>query len=174
MNKKGSILDIFIWMILSFILLIVFAGLLLMFNSTYDGLREVGTIGNINITNITDTVFKPAGDNMSSGLNVLAFIIIAGGAFSILIHNFLVRIHPVWFIAYILMTILSVLVSAVLSNRYMELVSLGIIDGNLSEFTMGNFIMQYLPYWAAVIGIFGAILLFIGMIRDREITGDIR
>jgi hypothetical protein len=38
---------------------------------------------------------------------------------------------------------------------------------------MGNFIMQYLPYWSAVIGILGAVFLFIGSLRDRELGGGI-
>ena len=102
---------------------------------------------------------------------IIAFLIIAGGAFSILVHNFLVREHPAWFIVYILMTILAVIVSAYISNEYMALLDNEIIGSTLQEFTMGNFIMQYLPYWSAVIGIIGGVFLFIGSLRDRELGG---
>lgn len=171
MNKKASIMDGIVWVIIAFVVLFVFMALYYFHTQVYAGLSSVGTMGNINITNITESVFEPVTENMASGLNILAFIIIAGGAFSILLHNFLVREHPAWFIVYILMTILAVIVSAYISNEYMSLLGNDIIGSTLSEFTMGNFIMQYLPYWSAVIGILGGVFLFIGSLRDRELGG---
>jgi hypothetical protein len=173
MNKKASIMDGIIWIIIAFITLFVLAGLYYFHMQVYDGLTSVGTIGNLNVTNITKDVFDPITDNMVQGLNIIAFIILAGGAFSILIHNFLVREHPAWFIIYFLMAILAIIVSAYISNEYMALLGNDVIGSTLSEFTMGNFIMQYLPYWSAVIGILGAVFLFIGSLRDRELGGGI-
>jgi len=173
MNKKGSIMDGIVWIIIAFVVLFVFAGLYYFHTQVYNGLSSVGVIGDINVTNITKTVFEPVTQDMLNGLNILAFIIIAGGAFSILIHNFLVRQHPAFFIIYILITILSIIVSVYVSNEYMSLLSNDVIGSTLSGFTMGNFIMQYLPYWSAVIGILGSIFLFIGSLRDREISEGI-
>lgn len=173
MNKKASILDGMIWMVIAFVTLFVFGGLYYLHSAVYTGLQDVGSVGNVNITNITQTVFEPATRDMIQGLNILGFIIIVGGAFSILLHNFLVRIHPVWFIAYIIITILGIVVAASLSNQYMELLSNDVLGSTMSQFTMGNFVMQYLPYWVAVIGIIGAIFLFIGIIRDRELSGGL-
>lgn len=171
MNKKASILDGMIWIIIAFITLVVFAGLYYLHIQVYEGLSGAGSIGATNISNITETVFAPATDGMLQGLNILGFIIIVGGAFSILVHNFLIRIHPVFFIAYLIMTILTIIVSAYISNQYMALLSNDVIGSTLQQMTMGTFVMQYLPYWAAVIGIVGSIFLFIGIIRDREISG---
>lgn len=173
MNKKGSVMDGIVWIIIGFVTLFVFAGLYYFHTQVYAGLSSVGSVGNINITNITETVFEPVTKDMLNGLNILAFIILGGGAFSILVHNFLVRQHPAFFIVYILMTILAIIVSVYISNQYMDLLSNEVIGSTLSGFTMGNFIMQYLPYWSAVIGILGAVFLFIGSLRDREISGGI-
>ncbi len=173
MNKKASIMDGIIWIIIAFVTLFVMGGLYFMHMQVYNGLTSVGTAGSLNITNITQTVFDPVTNDMANGLNILAFLIIACGAFSILIHNFLVREHPAWYIVYVLMTILAIIVSVYLSNNYMEMLSNDVIGSTLSEFTMGNFIMQYLPYWSAVIGIIGGVFLFIGSLRDRELGGFI-
>lgn len=171
MNKKASIMDGIVWIIIAFVTLFVFAGLYYFHTQVYEGLSSVGSVGNLNVTNITKTVFEPATRDMLNGLNIIAFIILAGGAFSILVHNFLVREHPAWFIVYILITILAVIVSAYISNEYMDLLSNEIIGDTLSGFTMGNFIIQYLPYWSAVIGILGGVFLFIGALRDGELGG---
>jgi len=172
-NKKGSIFDGIIWIIIAFVTLLVFGGLYYMHDSVYTGLKSVGSVGDVNVTNITMIVFEPATRDMIGGLNILAFIILAGGAFSILVHNFLVRMHPAWMIVYILMTILAVIVSAFISNSYMELLNNASLGSTLSQFTMGNFIMQWLPYWSAIIGILGTIFLFIGTLRDRELSEGI-
>lgn len=174
MNKKGSIMDGIVWIVIAFVSLLVLGGLFYMHNQIYEGLRGVGSIGAVNMTNITDTVFLPATQDMGTGLNIIAFIIIAGGVFSILVSNFLVRIHPAWFLPYILMTIMAVILSAYVSNAYMELLSGNVLSASLSQFTMGNFIMQWLPYWSAVMGILGAVFLFVGALRDRELTGGIQ
>ncbi len=171
MNKKASIMDGIVWIIIAFVTLFVFAGLYYFHTQVYEGLSGVGSVGELNITNITETVFEPVTRDMASGLNIIAFLILAGGAFSILVHNFLVREHPAWFIVYILMTILAIIVSVYISNEYMSLLSNEVFGETLSEFTMGNFIMQYLPYWSAVIGILGGVFLFIGALRDRELGG---
>ena len=170
MNKTGSMMDVIIWIIVAFMTLLVFGGLYYMYSAVHDGLNDVGEIGEVNVTEITGTIFSPAYDGMINMLNILAFFIIVGGAFSILVHNFLVRMHPAWLIVYILMTILSIILSAYISNEYMSLLTNDALGSALSQFTMGNFIMQWLPYWSAVIGIVGAIFLFIGTLRDREFS----
>ena len=171
MNKKGSIMDGIIWLIIGFFTILVFAGLIYMYNSVYDGLVGVGSVGALNVTNITQMVFDPTHDALIQNFNVIAFLILAGGAFSILIHNFLVRQHPAWMIAYILITIVAVILSAYISNAYMDLLSNAALGSTLTQLTMPTFIMQWLPYWSAVIGIFGAMFLFIGALRDRELGG---
>lgn len=171
MNKKASIMDGILWIIIAFVTLFVFAGLYYFHTQVYSGLSDVGTVGTLNVTNITESVFSPVTTNMVQGLNIIAFIILAGGAFSILLHNFLVRQHPAWFVVYLLITILAIIVSAYVSNEYVSLLSNDVLGSTLSQFTMGNYIMQYLPYWSAIIGILGAVFLFIGSLRDREMGG---
>jgi len=174
MNKNGSILDGIMWIIIGMITLLVFGGLIYIHNSVYDGLHGVGMVGEVNITNITETVMKPTHDSLIGGMDGIGFLILAGGAFSILISNFLVRKHPAWLIAYILITIIAVILSAYVSNEYMALLNNEALGVTLSQLTMSNFVMQWLPYWSAIIGIFGAIFLFIGSMRDNEFSEGIR
>lgn len=164
-NKKGSVLDVVIWVIIAFVV-VLFLGLWmyghgLITNALLDSPSEV-------VVNATQDIVVPVNNALGTWLKVIAFIILFGGAVSIMISNFLIKGHPVFFIVYVFMTVVAIIVSASISNRYMELLSHVDVGSTLQQFTAVNFIMQWLPYWAAVIGIFGAIFLFIGIIRGKQ------
>lgn len=167
-NKKGSIVDGLIWVVGAFLTIFILASLVWMFSQIEVNLSGLGMVGNTNFTEITDTVMGPTNSSLATSMHTIAVIIIVMSALSILIHNFLVKAHPVFFVTYFFMSIAAVIASAYLSNQYMLLLSNDVLGSTLQGFTGANFIMQWLPYWAAVVCIFGAIFLFIGIIRDRS------
>jgi hypothetical protein len=171
-NKKGSIIDIIVWMVGGFLTLVVLGILVYVFGVLGTELSDIGQVGAANMTNITAQTFGVVNQSLAPHLQNIALIIIVVSALSIMIHNFLVKAHPVFFVTYFIMAIASVVVSVYISNQYEILLSNEVIGSTLQGFTGGNFIMAWLPYWAAVVGIFGAIFLFIGIIRDR--TGGIQ
>ena len=64
--------------------------------------------------------------------------------------------------------------SVYISNAYESIIISGnVLAPTLESFTGMNYIMLHLPILAAVIGIFGAILLFVGITVDREAGGGI-
>jgi len=47
------------------------------------------------------------------------------------------------------------------------------LGSTLSDFTAASFIMLNLPVWVVIIGLFGAIFLFAGIIRDAQAGGSV-
>lgn len=168
MNKKGSIIDIIIWVIAGIITIFVLGILIYAFSTIETELSDIGMVGNMNMSNITEQTFGQVNESLAPWLHTIAVIIIIMSGISILIHNFLVKAHPAFFISYFFVTIGAVIASTYISNEYMKLLSNEVLGTTFSGFTGANFIMQWLPYFTTVIGIFGFIFLFIGIIRDKS------
>ena len=168
LNKKGSLIDVVVWSVLAVITILVLGVLVFAFVTITNHLGAIGEVGNMDMGEITDLTFGQVTPNIMVWLPRIALIILVVSAFSILLHNFLVKAHPAFFITYFFMTIAGVVVSAYLSNQYMALLDNPTLGETLQTFVGANYIMQWLPYWVTVIGIFGAIFLFIGIIRDRQ------
>ena len=100
-------------------------------------------------------------------LQWVAIVFILGMIISIFISNFFIKAHPAFFIIYLLLTVVAVIFGAFLSNAYESILnSNNALQPTMNAFTGANFIMLRLPYFAAVVGIFGAIILFINVMRD--------
>lgn len=170
MNKRGSIFDIITWVIVTIVTILILGAGIYMVSQLTNALDDVGALDNgVNVSEITDQTFEIANTALVNWVPTIAFLILMLGGISILLSNFLIKAHPAFFFLYIVMTIAAIIVSAYVSNVYMDtLLAEDTIGSTLSQFTEANFVMQYLPYFATVIGIFGAIFLFIGIIRNRE------
>lgn len=173
-NKKGSVLDTVVWTFISLVVLVVLGLLLYGFTIMGDAVSNIGTVGSVNVTAVSEQTFGIAIPAITQWLPILGFVILIGGAISILISNFLIKAHPAFIFVYLIGTILAIIAAAYISNFYVDtLLNDPVIGAALANFTAGNFIMQWLPYFAAVIGIFGTIFLFMGILRDRTSGGYI-
>jgi len=143
-----------------------------MFGVLNTELGAIGVTAGMNMTEITGQIVTPATEALAIWLPRIAVIILVMTGLSILIHNFLVKAHPVFIGTYVVMTVASVIISAYVSNQYIELLSNAVLGPTLQTFTGANLIMYWLPYWTAIIGVFGFIILFVGAMRDR--TGGIQ
>jgi len=170
MNKKGSILDIIIWIVSSFVIIMFFAMFIYGFgilNTTMNGLP---TMGNIDLAEVSSQTIGQVNSALSA-LRWISFVMIITLGFSILLTNALMKSNPFWFFLHVLMTIIAVIVSTFVSNAYEGLMVNNIIGETLVSFQASSFIMLYLPTFAAIIGIFGAIFLFINIQRDPDTIG---
>jgi len=173
MNKKASVLDIIIWIIAGFIILLFLAVYMYGHNQLTEKLLELNIdIGDTNIATIADNTFGQVNSGLNS-LRWLSFTIIFALAISILISNFLVKAHPVFFIVYFFIVVLAIVFSVFVSNSYEGLMTNQLIGDTLQSYVGSSFIMLNLPLWVTIIGVFGAIVLFIGIIRDRRIDGGV-
>lgn len=177
MNKTGGILDIIIFMIVSFVLVIVVAlfvyGISQLNLFTFNAVNDPAL--NNSIANLTYAQSSSFGELNSSMVTMrwVALFIIFGLIMSIFISNFLVKANPAFFIIYIFITLGAFMASLVLSNSYEGLTQDPTIGPTLLSFTGSTFILLNLPYFVTVIGLIGAAFLYMGIQRDEGSGGSI-
>ncbi len=174
MNKKGSFLDLFLFMILAFILIIFIIVITYAGNRAEQELKEIlpsalnAEEKGYNVTQIiNDTVGKT---NMAfMALRWTSFMLIIGLFFSLLITAYFVKTHPIFFVPYLLIVIVAIIVAVPLSNTYEMLMDDPTLGSTFDEFVGTNWIFLHLPVWIAVIGIGAGIVMFINVLRGDPI-----
>jgi hypothetical protein len=174
-NKKGGMTDLFLFMIIGVVLLFV-SGMFIYFgNTTYDkiqetlGERQFGSVENSSV--VIEETFGAVPKAYDS-LYWIATLLLVGMVMSIFIGSYLVTTKPVFFVPYAIITIVAIVVAVGISQAYEMVVSDGELSATFLGFTGGNFIMAYLPIWIAVIGIVGAVIMFVRMgSKEQELYG---
>ena len=172
MNRRGSLADILIWLVVCFVVVVFFALWMYAHNIVTQTLIGVSGNPNVNISGPAMQTFGAINNSMPM-LQTISFGIMVAMAISILISNFLVRAHPVFFVVYFLISAVAVVFSVYLSNAYETLLSGQAFSDTLVGFGASNIIMANLPIWTTIICLGGAIFLFIGMIRDDGLGGGV-
>jgi len=173
-NKKAAITDILIWLVVSFVTVLFFALWVYGFNEITDTLTGIDTgSSTVNISDAAQETFGEVNTAQTAGLHVLAYVIIFISGLSILVTNFMVKSHPAFFLVYLMVIITAIIASVYLSNQYEDLMTNDLLGATISDFGGASFIMLYLPIWTTVIGLFGAIFLFSGILRDRGMGGSV-
>ena len=176
MNKRGSLLDVVLWSVFAFIIT-VFFGLWLystsLVNDTLSGIdTSIGTEGDT-IGSISDSTFG----NVVEGygvLRILSFVLILSMVLTIFMTNLLIsRVHPAFFIVYIFITVLGVIFGVYISNAYQTFLTDATFGVTLQTFTASTYVLLYLPYFVAAIGLFGTIFLLGGILRDTSQGGPL-
>lgn len=172
-EKKGSIVDLLIWMVLAFVIVLVFSGFIYFWDQITTALIGIDTVNEaINISGAAEDSFGQVRGMQEKGLRTLAYVMIFALALSILLTNFLEKVHPAFFVAYLFVVIGAIIASVYISNQYESLLSNAVLGSTISSFRGASYILLYLPIWVTVIGFFGAIFLFAGIIRDRGAGGS--
>lgn len=173
LNKKGSMVDLFVFMILSFIVVVICGMFVYLGNTLEDELRD--NADKLNTTDmsgdelITETF--GAVTRSYSALPWITFAFIMAYVLGILVSGYFITVKsPVFFVPYIIMVIVAVIVSAPISNVYEEIIHNSTLESTFSLFTASNYIFANLPIWVAVVGIFAGIIMFV-MYHKRPI-GD--
>jgi len=173
MNRKG-IFEVIVFLIVAFIVFLFFASWMYGFGLITEQVEGLGiTDNNINLTDAGKNTFGQVNSALPA-LKWIALVMVIGMIMSIMISNLFVKAHPAFFIVYILITIVSVVLAVSISNAYESLLtSANPLTDTLQSFGAMDFIMLNLPIWALIVGIMGAIFLFIGITLDRESGGGI-
>lgn len=175
-NKKGSVVDLLIWVVVAFVVTVFFGLWVYGFGqmeSTLMSIPNATGMINISISDATAKTFSIIEPAQETGLHVLAYTIIFILAISILITNFLEKTNPAFFVLYIFVLLGAIIASVYVSNEYESLMTNAILGSTFQDFTGASFILLYLPVWVTVIGFIGAILLFAGILRDRGLGGGV-
>jgi len=170
-NKKGGLTDLFLFMILGFILLVVSGIFLFIGHTMKEKLLESGVIEKTlegTGENATQVIEMTMGKVVESYelLKWLTTVLIVGLMLSIFVTSYLVKVRPIFFVPYILLVIISIIVSVPLSNTYETLINHPTLASTFSGFVGGNFIWLNLPIWITVIGFGAGLIMFINVARS--------
>lgn len=170
-NKKGGLTDLFLFMAVSFAMVMFMVIMVYVGNTAYTKLNEnseafqkaLGTSGNA--TEIIDDSMGQVNVAYSS-LKWISVMLIFGLALSILLSSFLVRTYPVFFVPYIFIVIIAVIISVPISNAYETIYQNPTLASTFEGFFGATWIFLHLPIWISVIGILAGVLMFINVIRQ--------
>ena len=172
-NKHGAFSDIFLFMILAFIVIFICAIMIYIANTTttqlhltMDGM-DLGDGSGNNVSQVIDYTVGATALTFQALYWITAFIIF-GMILGIFIGSYLVTTKPVFFIPYIFIVIIAIIVSVPLSNAYETLSNTAELSSTFTGFTASNFIMLNLPIWITIIGFTGGIIMFARMGRKEE------
>lgn len=174
-NKKGSLADIFIFMIVAFILVM---GCVVMFyigNTAKEQillkapvLQEVLSPED-NATTIINNTFGNV-TNSYQALKWITAVLIVGYIISMLIMSFLITSHPVFFIPYLILNIIAIVCSVPMSNAYEVVYATPSLASSFSGFFGANFIFLHLPIWITIISFITTALLVINIKRQQGLV----
>ena len=170
MNKQGGILDVIIWIIISFVTLVFFAMWTYMHGILTATMSQIPSTETINFTEITRVTLGRV-DSALGQLETIGFIIIIVLALSILVTAYFSGANPIVFVIHIFTTVLAIVFSVIISNTYEKLLINSVIGENLAKFDAGTFIMLNLPTFAAVLGIMGIVFGIVGILRHQSRGG---
>lgn len=172
-NKRGQFTDLFLFLIVSVIIIFVSGLFIYMGIKTQDQLdesmKDMKTSGGVNYTEITGATFGDVNIAYSS-LYWISILLIVGMIFSIFFGSYLVTTRPIYFVPYIFIIIIAIIVSVGISNAYQEVVAQPDLAPTFAGFVGSNFIMFNLPVWIVIIGFTGGIIMFVRMKSQEAVA----
>ena len=166
MNKKADLTDMFLFMIVAIIILMVSGMFIYMggriraeLHTNLDN-KEIGD--NVNYSEVIDNSMGQV-DTSYRLMYWLSILLIVGMMISVFIGNYMITTRPIYFVPYIFITIIAVIVSVGISNAYQEIIADPTLASTFAGFIGSNFIMVYLPIWITIISFVGGIIMFVRM-----------
>lgn len=164
-NRKGQMFtDIFLFMIMAMIILMI-SGMYIYMGSTVETALKESMPQEQFSTNVTQVIENTIGmvNTAYATLKWTTIIMIVGMVISIFIGSYLVTTRPIFFVPYIFVVIIGIIVSVGISNAYQELIAEPTLGASFAELIGGNYLMIYLPIWVTAIGFIGGIIMFARM-----------
>lgn len=164
-KKAQSLFDIIIFAVIVFLLVVGFVIFKVVFHIATTNFISIPTPAGsiVNMSQVGQQTFG----NFDNGLNSLRYVgfaIIFGMIISIFVSNFLVQNHPAFFFIYIGIAILGIILSVFISNSAQSLMANPLLSSTYNNtFPEFAFVINYLPIWVGVIGLFGGVLLYLGI-----------
>jgi hypothetical protein len=170
-SKKGALTDIFLFLIISIILIFVSGIFIYMsarvnteLHSKMDSMSHDG----VNYTAIIDQSMGKVDTTYQSLYWISVFLMVAM-IISIFIGSYIVTTRPVFFVPYIILVGIAIVVSVGISNAYMTVVETPELKSTFDGFLGANYIMYYLPIWVVFIGFTGGIIMFMRMKQEEYV-----
>ena len=154
-NKKGTIQDL----VLIMVIIIFFAiGTLIVYkisdelNTQFQESEDINDEGKVAFDSINN-MFPNVIDNTF-------LLLIFGLGIGALILAFLVRVHPVFFVGFLLVLVIIIFVSGVFSNIYLEIANTDDFVGVAANLTFITHIIGKLPLIIGILGFLISIVMY--------------
>jgi hypothetical protein len=171
-DKHGSYANVFVFLILAFVIVIFFGIMYYGFTLINTTLGSVQfDIGNTNFTSIVDSTWGQVYDAYGQ-LKTLSYVLIFGMVLTILVSAWSVRRPPIFLVIWVIVSILGIIVGAYLSNAYQLLLNNPDFGSTLESFKGGSYMLLYLPYLAGIVSLFSGLISLIGLNRSRREEGE--
>lgn len=174
-DKKGfmELFNIYTFIVVAFLAVVLFGGMIFVMGQLNTTFHQIGINNDLTqanspmYVNMTQAAENTIGqvNSATQALRMVAITLIFSLILATFVTNAMMKIHPAFFFAYVLIVFLAIILSAPVSNAYETLLTSNIYDGLLLSFTGANWILLNLPFVVAVTGILGGTFLFINMIR---------
>lgn len=154
-GKRGTIQDLLYTLIVLFALSIIILIVFKVSNSINDKLQESNLL-NSN----SEEAFQKTNNTFPGALNTGFLVLMVGLAVTSLVLASLVRVHPVFFIFYIIILALLIVFSAIFSNVYQEMAANSGFSAEADRLNIISIFMQGLPIFVGVFGVLLAIVMY--------------
>jgi len=156
MNKKGSIEDSILIIILLFITALVFVfAYIINF-----AISSVAAPAFENVSAGSSIGFTTVNSIFENTLNYVYLAVFFGLIISLIVTSFMTPTHPIFYVFAIIIFIALVIVAVVLSNAYELITSSATFTAAVNDLPIMNYLMLNLPLVAIVIGVLAAIIIF--------------
>jgi hypothetical protein len=177
-NKRGAVTDLFVWMIVCFVIVIVLGAFYYMGGIVNTKITEKipviqASMGSEEKTNVTQIVDESIGELNRSfeAFKWISVMLMVGMLLSLVLSGFLVKIHPAFFIANLFLIVIAIAVSIPLSNTYEKLYLDATLGATFTGFYGASYIWLNLPMWVVVAGFLSLIVSFVSMSRGDSLGG---
>jgi hypothetical protein len=174
-NRRGGFTDLFIFMIVAFVIVLFCGVFIYITNSATDEIREnidhLGLKGDGN--NNASVVLENTLGSATTSFNALYWIsvfLIFGMIVAIFIGSYMVTTKPIFFIPYIFVVIIAVIMAVPISNAYETLSQNATLSSTFVNFIGANWILGGLPIIVSIVGIVGGIIMFVRMGKREEVA----
>jgi len=173
-EKKGAMMDIFIWLILIFVNVVFFGIWVYTFGIVADRFAAIPTpVGGTNISLLAQDSIGRINAAQNVGIEILGVGMLIMFGLSTIISNYFVKAHPVFIIVYLFIIVTAIILSVYLSNTYETLMTIEPLGTTFTNFSAISFMMLNLPIITGVIGFVGMIFMFAGILRDEGAGGSL-
>lgn len=174
-NKKGSVADLFIFMIFAFVIMVFIAVFIFIGLKTEEQLKdsmeniEYFQENDINTTKIIDDTIGKFNYSMGA-FKWLTILLIVGMILAIWIASYLANTKAIFFISSIFIIIIAVVVATIMSNAYEIIIySSPDLTPIFESFIGANWIMLKLPLWISIIGFVSSIIMYSRIGKREEV-----
>lgn len=170
-NKKGSYGDVFVFMVMAFVITIFFGLMFYGFTAIDNAFAGIQfDIGSSNFTAILDSTWGEVFDAYDN-LRTLSYVLIFGMILTMLVSAWAVRRPPIFLVIWIITSLVAIIGGVFISNAYQLLLANPDFGSTLESFAGASYMILYLPYLAAIISLFSGLIGLIGLNRSKREEG---